>query len=357
MSLNPITGRRSEPNSGVVRAKPRPWPFAVWLACFYACWAGVVLLGGWGGEMLERWPIAAAMTLGSYVAGATPMGGGTVAFPILVLLFDHPASVGRGFSFAAQATGMTSAAIFIFATGRPVAVRLLGWTMLGSAVGVPLGLAFLTPMAPEIAVKVTFAVLWASFGVMTIRRVFEFSRVEGVTPVRPSFDRTWGLGLGLLGGACVAAVTGVGIEMLVYTSLVLVRRADLKIAIPTAVTAAAFASLIGLIATVVLHRADPVRHPLDPEVFYSWLAAAPIIVLGAPFGSFMMSVIPRTWTLLFVAALSLGQFVWVGTHSRLSGAEWALAVGGVALANVLFIALRRFGLRLSAGAASAAATR
>ena len=357
MAAHSKTGRGSEASAGVVRARPRRWPFPVWLACFYACWAGVTLLGGYGGAMLERWPIALAMTLGSYVAGATPMGGGTIAFPILVLLFDHPASVGRGFSFAAQATGMTSAAIFIFATGRPVAVRMLRWTMLGSAVGVPLGLVFLTPIVPEVAVKLTFAALWASFGVMTIRRVFEFSRVEGVTPVRPAFDRVWGLGIGLIGGACVAAITGVGIEMLVFTALVLVRRADLKIAIPTAVTGAAFASLVGLVATALLHRVDPARHPLDPEVFYSWLAAAPIIVLGAPFGSFMMSVIPRAWTLLFVAALSLGQFIWVGAHSRLSAAGWAMAVGGVALASVVLVALRRFGLRLSAGASSAAADR
>jgi hypothetical protein len=35
------------------------------------------------------------MAFGSYVAGSTPMGGGTVGFPILVLLFDLPATLGR----------------------------------------------------------------------------------------------------------------------------------------------------------------------------------------------------------------------------------------------------------------------
>jgi hypothetical protein len=33
--------------------------------------------------------MAIAMTIGSYVAGSTPMGGGTVGFPVLFLLAFH----------------------------------------------------------------------------------------------------------------------------------------------------------------------------------------------------------------------------------------------------------------------------
>ena len=46
--------------------------------------------------------IAAAMAVGSYFAGSTPMGGGTVGFPVLVLLFDGPATLGRDFASRSQ---------------------------------------------------------------------------------------------------------------------------------------------------------------------------------------------------------------------------------------------------------------
>ena len=68
----------------------------------------------------ERWGIAVAMAAGSYVAGSTPMGGGTVGFPVLVLLFEHSGAIGRDFAFAIQSIGMVSASIYILT--RPSAV-------------------------------------------------------------------------------------------------------------------------------------------------------------------------------------------------------------------------------------------
>jgi len=39
------------------------------------------------------------------------MGGGSVGFPILVLLLGEPARLGRDFSFAVQSLGMGCAAL------------------------------------------------------------------------------------------------------------------------------------------------------------------------------------------------------------------------------------------------------
>ncbi len=54
------------------------------------------------------------------------------------------------------------------------------------------------------------------------------------------FDERWdfrvGLLIGVFSGATVVAVTGVGIDMVLYAALVLLCRADLKIAIPTSVS-------------------------------------------------------------------------------------------------------------------------
>ena len=97
-------------------ARPRKhylWIWFIWLGAFYSVWAWLVFGHGQWPVAKAHWPMALSMALGSYVAGSTPMGGGTVGFPVLVLFFKMPATLGRDFSFAIQAIGMVSAAIFI----------------------------------------------------------------------------------------------------------------------------------------------------------------------------------------------------------------------------------------------------
>lgn len=75
------------------------WVWFLWLVGFYSVWAWLAFgHQGWA-DVKSHWPIALAMFFGSYVAGSTQMGGGTVGFPILVLLFGLPAALGRDFSF------------------------------------------------------------------------------------------------------------------------------------------------------------------------------------------------------------------------------------------------------------------
>jgi uncharacterized protein len=68
--------------------------FLIWLVAFYAVWLLIVSLGGYWGKVIAHWPIALAMSFGSSIAGSTPKGGGTVGFPVLVLIFDMPGSLG-----------------------------------------------------------------------------------------------------------------------------------------------------------------------------------------------------------------------------------------------------------------------
>ena len=81
--------------------------FAAWLLVFYTAWAGFVVSAGSWPVVRAHWPISVAMAGGSFVAGSSPVAGGTVGFPVLVYLFDHPARLGRDFSLAVQSIGMT----------------------------------------------------------------------------------------------------------------------------------------------------------------------------------------------------------------------------------------------------------
>ena len=315
-------------------------PWLIWIAAFYTVWLFIIITGDYWHSLAEHWGIAVAMGMGGYAAGATPMGGGTVGFPVLVLLFNESPNLGRDFSFAVQSIGMTSASIFIIARRQPVEWPMVRWAMLGSLIGTPLGILFISPLVPPIVIKLLFAVVWCSFGLLHLFRLKELVRHEGLAPGAHRFDRNAGFLVGLLAGATVGAITGVGIDMVLYTVLVLLCQADLKIAIPSSVIIMAWTSLVGI---AVKNLAGDVM----PGVFENWLAAAPVVILGAPLGALVVDKIGRAPTLFFVSILCVGQFFWTLSDewTRLGIAGALVACAGVMLFNLGFEWLRRKGIR------------
>jgi uncharacterized membrane protein YfcA len=318
------------------------WPFFAWLVAFYSAWLAIVLLGGYSGALESHWPIALAMAVGSYFAGSTPMGGGTIGFPVLVLLFEQPAALGRDFALAVQSIGMVSAGIFILARRQPIDWHLLRPALLGSLVGTPIGAAFVAPAVPDLGVKLIFAVIWASFGLMHFVRIRKIVASSGNAAPWPGRDRPIGLAIGVTGGI-ISALTGVGIDMLIYAVLVLLYRADLRIAIPTSVILMAFTSVVGIAANLSLAAVLPERYAMSPEVFYNWLAAAPVVAVGAPIGAFVVSRLPRTPTLLIVSVLCMAQFAWTLLKSDVGRVELWFAVGGVLAMNLVFHFMFEYG--------------
>ncbi|NNL03921.1 MAG: sulfite exporter TauE/SafE family protein [Xanthomonadales bacterium] len=322
--------------------RKRYYPFLAWLLLFYTGWGALVFVGGHWETVLSHWPMAAAMAVGSYVAGSTPMGGGTVGFPVLVLLMDLPATLGRDFSFAIQAVGMTSAGIYILCSKRELEWPMLRAALPGALLGTPLGILFVAPLASDLFIKLLFASTWCSFGLLHLRRIDEITSYEGMTPHDVSFDHRVGFAVGFLGGLSVASITGVGIDMLIYMVLVLWCHADLKIAIPTSVVLMAFTSLVGVLVKLMLGG-------LEVGTFENWLAAAPVVALGAPFGALVVNRVGRRPTLLVVSALCVLQFVWTLVHERHSLDVWNLSAAllGVLLFLLLFQDMYRHGHRLA----------
>lgn len=322
----------------------RRWLFYVWLASFYTVWLAIVQFGGHWDTIREHWGIALSMLFGSYIAGSTPMGGGTVGFPVLVLLFDMPASMGRNFGLAVQSIGMVSASIYILSHGVRVDWRLLRPALLGGFVGVTLGACFVAPFVSDLTIKLLFAVVWASFGVLHLMKIKEFVSRHGEAGSWMALDRWIGLAVGI-GGGIVASITGVGIDMILYATLVLLYRADLKIAIPTSVLIMAFTSVVGTAINLLLNRIAPQTYLYSPDVFGNWIAAAPVVAFGAPLGALVVNLISRTPTLVLVSLLCIGQFVWTIYEESVSGLPLILAVGGVVVVNVIFLMLYQLGSR------------
>lgn len=280
--------------------------YALWLgfiALFYGIWIAYLTVSEAWHLVGEHWPIALSMALGSYFAGSTPMGGGTVGFPVLVFGFDYPTQIGRDFSLAVQSIGMTSASLLIWCRQQALARTILKGGIIGVTLGLPIGLFAISPWISEFVIKALFAVLWASFGLYHLRYGRELQVQTGFNTHHQRTDFRVGLVLGIFGGLTTVAFTGVGIDMLVYCTLILTYRASIAIAIPSSVVIMAYASVYGSVLKTLTNS-------WSPGVIEQWLAAAPVVALGAPLGVLVVSRLAPKTNIVIVSVLCLAQFIW-----------------------------------------------
>ena len=308
-----------------------------YLGMFLAVWA--LLMFGFGllPNVLRQWPMAIVMIMGSMVAGSTPMGGGAVSFPFLVLWLHISPDTARNFALMIQALGMTSAMIFILCRRVPIRGRVLAWTILGAAAGMLVGTIGIVPYIAPNFVKLTFACVWMSFAALTIAKNSEFCSMVGALPIGNREAMRTGLLVGIIGGM-IASIIGVGVEMTLYTALVLLYRCDLKIAVPTAVSAMAMTSVMGVATHVVVGD-------ISYDLKMKFLAAGPVVIFGAPIGTYILSIIPRVRTLYFIAILCVLQFAWTLYALDRSFAEWVFVVAAMSLAVSVFYLMHRRGMK------------
>ena len=295
-------------------ARAQGWPLYVML--WLGIWLVLVTAPDEWRVALAHWPMALVMIAGSLVAGSTPMGGGTVSFPALVLGFHRTPLMARDFGMAIQATGMTSALLFIVMRGIRVDRRMLTWSWVGAVIGLVFGTFALAGRVPADWVKLLFTTLWMTFGAWLV------SSAEREPPGSPSAENGHnvapiGLAAGAVGGA-VMSLIGVGPEMLVYATLVLRYHWKPKAAVPTAVCATALAAPVGFLLRLMTVG-------IDPGVFPEWLAATPIVIFGAPLGAYIGARLPRKVLLRIIGALVLVQFGFTVNQVRPTPVEW----GGV----------------------------
>jgi uncharacterized membrane protein YfcA len=308
-----------------------------YVGAFLTVWVVLMSVYGLFPEVLRQWPIAVVMIMGSLVAGSTPMGGGAVSFPFLVLWLGISPDSARNFGLVIQALGMTSAMIFILCRRVPLQIRTLMWTIIAAAGGMFLGTFAIAPLVAGNFVKLIFACMWMSFAILTIWKNREFCSITGSRSMTNHAAMRLGILVGLTGGI-IASIIGVGVEMILYIALVLMYRCDLKIAVPTAVSAMAVTSVIGVVARLC---AGEISH----DVMIKFLAAGPFVIFGAPIGTYIVSVIPRIRTLYVISALCIVQFVWILSRLERTPAEWAFVVGAITTASAVFYWIYRRGKR------------
>jgi uncharacterized membrane protein YfcA len=278
----------------------RPW--YLYLTVVYVIWAWLLFTGPGLWHYLDHWPIALVMIFGSMVAGFTPEGGGAIAYPILSIWFSLPSGMARDFSLAIQAIGMTSASIYILSSRRRSwhFYRHIPLYVVFNVLGLVSGLSWFnvgaTPVLQMIFVSLALAFIAALW---SVRRFGDQADFE----LRGKFRMIIVFLMCFLGGLA-SSMFGTGSDMLLYICLSCWFAMKEKEATDLSIITMAAISVIGILIRWLL------MGDVDSSIYHMWLAAVPIVLLGAPLGNWLLNNVKKESMLLFLFAFNLWTFVW-----------------------------------------------
>ncbi len=251
--------------------------------------------------LAEHWRITLTMAFGSFIGGATSEAGGAVAFPVFTKMLAIPASQAKIFSLATQSIGMGSGFLTILLLRIRVEWRAVFWTVLGSIPMLPVGLS-LGLTLPSSAVRILFTVVQCSFALALWWYNRDSERNRNYTLSRCGyFEKAVLLMVGMLGGL-VSGLLGSGLEIIVFSVLVLLFRVCEKTATPTVIVMMVLTSWAGFAMIVGSGQ-------FAPPVTQYWLAAIPIVVVGAPLGVYVCSHMSRIMVVRVLLFLIIAEFI------------------------------------------------
>lgn len=227
----------------------------------------------------DNWPVTLTMVFGSFIAGATSEGGGAVAFPVFTKVLHITPLDAKLFSLAIQSIGMTAATLTIIVLQVRVAWNLILWASLGGAVGVVFSSLWVAPLLPPALLKMLFTAMIVSFALTLAVVNWQPRLYNERMPIFGLPEKTIMVLTGLVGGT-MTGLLGNGIDIICFSVMVLWFRLTEKISTPTSVVLMALNSLVGF----VLHfwLVGDFSHRVEQY----WLAAIPVVVIGAPVGAY-----------------------------------------------------------------------
>ena len=308
-------------------------PSRVWAVRFNVVLAMVVWLA-WavvGGHrafanVAHYWAVSLTMVLGSLVGGGTSEGGAAIAFPVFTKVFRIPPGDARLFSFAIQTVGMGAASLSILYQRIPIEKRALAWAGTGGIAGMLVSTYLLVPRIPPVLVRVFFTAMVTSLAlVLLLARRDDTSR----SPVMPRFgsrEKSLLVLAGILGGA-LSGLLGCGENIVVFMVMVVLFRVNEKVVTPTTVI------LMWMVTTTAFLLHLLVLRDMPARVLDYWLAAVPVVVVGAPLGAFLCTRIDRRAIVAILIGLISLELV-----STIFLVDLRHGVGLVGLATLLLFA-------------------
>lgn len=314
------------------------------------------------------YPLCVAMVFGSMIAGSTPLGGGVVGFPVTVLLIKFQPEQARDFSLMIQSVGMTAASFLIVYAKRDLChVWLILWSLIGAMGGMLLGFEL---ELDGFVVNLIFTTTIACFALgFLYRNVFvddDSSEASEGGKAFTATDDAWKLlhldlqsncistllgeylPLALTGCCCIfgfmggllTSKLGSGADMLAYmfgvfvwnTSVPKGARMPDTVLTASSVVIMAGCSIIGSLLRLLTTG-------ISVESTHCWAACIPIVVLGAPVGSLLLTPTRTQMLRRCFYVLSLVQLVSFGILKIKDNVMAWLCVMGALLAVSLCLAL------------------
>jgi len=304
----------------------------------------IVVVTAWlvlGGDravaaVAEHWPISLTMVFGSLVGGGTSEGGGAVAFPVLTKVLAVPADQARLFSFAIQSVGMGAATTSIVFNHVPIEWRAIRYGAPGVILGVAASCLFLAPRLELSTIRLLFTAILVSMGTaLFVSRRHAPHRRDWIEPFGTR-EIAILAGAGLFGGL-LSGLAAVGENTVMFAALVLGFRVCERVVTPTTVVLLTIATWTGF-ATHVLLIGD-FRAP----VVDMWLAAVPVVAIGAPAGALIATRMSREAIVRVLYVLISIEFVSTLVLVPRSIGQTALFVGAIVVALAVCVRMATAG--------------
>lgn len=246
--------------------------------------------------------IAPIMALGSFVAGSTFLGGGSVAFPTLTKILLVDPVTAKTFSLAIQSVGMSAAAIYIISRVRNLPVTFILLYVTGAIGGLIISLGKLESLIAPVDVRISFSLFLLCF--LSIYLITRKSTNQSVDAhlEKTARDILLTIGFGVAGGV-VSGLLGSGADLIAFSMLALYFRIEIVRATQISVIIMALCSIAGIgLQSIVFDQ-------VGSEVMSFWYVAAPIVLFGAPLGAVFCRKIPAKFLLIFICVIVCVELV------------------------------------------------
>lgn len=309
-------------------------------------------------RILVHWPISCAAAFASIISGGTPEGGAAAYFPVMILLLDCTPELTRSFGLCIQSLSMSMASIRILVSRTPVDWTVIMIALPAAAISQvtvllipgessPEERAFWPPFMAGPAVDVTFMIIMTTMAFISALLLWEHSqaaqmgrdvpghnRVHGLCAEEWNIRRVVALIVVAACGGVLSGLTATGTNIVVYVLTVTCFDLSPKVAVPTTVLITAALSITG--ACIILWHdeqfdinvnmtsetvvevggiaIDPPCSLQKCDLVGFLMAAAPVVVWGAPIGAEVMRRIPEAAVLLVIAVVALASCVGIFVH-------------------------------------------
>lgn len=272
----------------------------------------VVVLAIWFWFMIENdkfyilqdnLAVMITMVFGSFIAGSSPEGSASVAYPIFTLYLGIIPDVARNFAFAIQSIGMTAASIYILNKKIPLDWNYIIYVTLGGLFGLVLGTYYLVPFVLPVYAKLIFVSLWLAFGIVLFLENRKSQRVifEKIINFR-NMDIINLLVFGFIGGG-ISSLFGTGINIFTFCFLVIYYKVNEKVATPSSI----IIMTVETIAGFALHAF--ILKDIVTQTYDMWLSCIPIVIFFAPLGAYLVHKISRQTFTTFLYVIFFVQYI------------------------------------------------